>query len=117
MMGSAPMGGPMRLPDQARRMAAPAHWLPCDAVQDVDAKGPQAQGLRAGGRSVMGRMEVTGGERIAGGLDPQGAAFAVHARAAQAVRPPAKKKKAPAKNTKARAKRSTARKTKPKRRR
>ena len=94
---------------------APPHWLCYVLVPNADRAAETA--ARAGGKIVMGPMEVPGGDRIAGGLDPQGAAFAVHARAAQAVRPPAKKKKAPAKKTKARAKRSTARKTKPKRRR
>ena len=94
---------------------APPHWLCYVLVPNADRAAETA--ARAGGKIVMGPMEVPGGDRIAGGLDPQGAAFAVHARAAQAVRPPAKKKRAPAKKTKARAKRSTARKTKPKRRR
>src|SRR6266571_3410342 len=87
---------------------APPHWLCYVLVPNADRAAETA--ARAGGKIVMGPMEVPGGDRIAGGLDPQGAAFAVHARAAQAVRPPAKKNKAPAKKTKAR-------KTKPKRRR
>src|SRR3989454_9924476 len=100
---------------RSKSAEAPPHWLCYVLVPNADRAAETA--ARAGGKIVMGPMEVPGGDRIAGGLDPQGAAFAVHARAAQAVKPPTKKKKAPATKTKARAKRSTARKTKPKRRR
>src|SRR2546422_8222139 len=41
----SPMGGLMRLPEQARRMGAPPHWMPYVAVPDVDATVRQAQGL------------------------------------------------------------------------
>jgi hypothetical protein len=33
-----------------------------------------------GGKVIMGPMEVPGGDRIVVGNDPQGAAFALHAR-------------------------------------
>src|SRR3989442_12198072 len=52
MTGSSPMGGLMRLPEQARRMGAPPHWMPYVAVPDVDATGRQAQGLGARGDGV-----------------------------------------------------------------
>src|SRR3989475_4976315 len=86
--GTTVLGG---MYNKSADMPAPPHWLCYVLVPNADRAAETA--ARAGGKIVMGPMEVPGGDRIAGGLDPQGAAFAVHARAAQAVRPPAKRKR------------------------
>ena len=68
-------GGMMRKPST---MDAPPHWLHYVRVDDADAAVERAK--RAGGKVLNGPMDVPGGDRIAQLLDPQGAAFAVHAK-------------------------------------
>jgi predicted enzyme related to lactoylglutathione lyase len=63
-------------------MTAPAHWLLYVRVPDVKQSIEQIAGL--GGTILNGPMEVPGGDLIAQCLDPQGAAFAVHSKAARA---------------------------------
>src|SRR5258708_24313678 len=46
--GEGPLGGTMKLPDEARKMGAPPHWTSNVAVADVDATVAQARKL--GGR-------------------------------------------------------------------
>ncbi len=74
MMAGTPMGGLMRLPDEARRMGAPPHWMPYVAVPDVDATVRQAQAM--GARVYVPPRDVPPG-RFATLADPQGAAFSV----------------------------------------
>jgi predicted enzyme related to lactoylglutathione lyase len=90
--GTTVLGG---MYNKSADMPAPPHWLCYVLVPDADRAAETA--ARAGGKIVMGPMDVPGGDRIAGGLDPQGAAFAVHARAAGAAKAVAKQRKAPAK--------------------
>jgi len=54
-------------------------WLYYIMVQDVDAAAEPVK--TGGGRILNGPMEVPGGDRIVQCMDPQGAAFALHARA------------------------------------
>jgi predicted enzyme related to lactoylglutathione lyase len=49
-------------------------------VPDVDAAAERI--TAAGGRILNGPMEVPGGDRIVNAMDPQGAAFGLHARKA-----------------------------------
>jgi predicted enzyme related to lactoylglutathione lyase len=56
----------------------PPNWLPYMRVNDVKSAAGQVQ--QAGGTVINGPMEVPGGDWIAQCLDPQGAAFALHAR-------------------------------------
>jgi predicted enzyme related to lactoylglutathione lyase len=71
-------GGMMNKPAE---MPAPPHWLHYVQVPDsADAAAERA--TKAGGKVINGPMEVPGGDRIAAIIDPQGAAFAVHSKAA-----------------------------------
>ena len=54
------------------------NWLPYALVADADAAAETAKKL--GGKVLVDPMEVPGGDRIAVLMDPQGAAFAVHAK-------------------------------------
>lgn len=73
--GEVPYGGIMKKPEQMPQSA----WLYYTVVADMDAALGQ---VRAAGGTVMnGPMEVPGGDHVAQCLDPQGAAFAVHAKA------------------------------------
>jgi uncharacterized protein len=110
--GTRTIGGMYNKPAD---MPAPPHWLSYVLVPSADRAAKTA--ARAGGKIVMGPMDVPGGDRIAGGLDPQGAGFAVHAKPAPAVKAAAGKKRAPVKKRKASAKKTTARRARPKRRR
>lgn len=71
------LGGMYQKPAAA---PGPKSWLYYILVSDADAAARKATDL--GGQLLMGPMEVPGGDRIAVLLDPQGAAFAVHSRAA-----------------------------------
>lgn len=55
----------------------PSSWLFYTNVANADAAGEKAKGL--GATIFMGPMDVPGGGRITGGMDPQGAGFAVYA--------------------------------------
>ena len=75
--GETPVGGLMRLPDEAVEEGAPSHWLPYVGTPDVDGTVGRAEGLGAGvyvaPRDIpsVGRFAVLG--------DPDGAIFAVYA--------------------------------------
>ena len=76
------------------------YWLAYAAVANIDAAAAAA--TAAGGRIIVGPMEVPGGGRIAQVIDPSGAMFAVHSAAAAkaaapkpATKPPAAKPPAP----------------------
>jgi predicted enzyme related to lactoylglutathione lyase len=76
---------------------APPNWLPY--IRIADAKKAASLTTQLGGKIMNGPMEVPGGDLIAMGSDPQGAAFAVHslkaAATAGAAKKPAAKKAAP----------------------
>jgi predicted enzyme related to lactoylglutathione lyase len=59
-------------------MPAPPHWLYYIMVPDIDAA--TAKVTELGGQVLNGPMEVPDGDMIAQCLDPQGAAFALHAK-------------------------------------
>jgi predicted enzyme related to lactoylglutathione lyase len=63
--------------NRSPNMPAP-NWLSYVRVGDVKAAANKVQEL--GGRVLNGPMEVPGGDWIAQCLDPQGAAFALHAK-------------------------------------
>jgi predicted enzyme related to lactoylglutathione lyase len=94
---------------------APPNWLPYIMVKD--AKEATKTALKLGGKVMNGPMEVPGGGWITMGIDPQGAAFAVHSAASAAAPKKPAPKKAAAKKTapkKAAAKKSAAKKAAPK---
>lgn len=71
-------GGMMNKPAE---MPAPPHWMHYVMTRDsADAAAERA--TKAGGQVINGPMEVPGGDRIAAIVDPQGATFAVHSKAA-----------------------------------
>jgi uncharacterized protein len=57
-----------------------SYWLHYVLVESADAAAERAQ--KAGATLMVGPMEVPGGDRVAVLKDPQGAAFAVHSKAA-----------------------------------
>ena len=72
------------------------YWLPYAEVSSADAAATAATG--AGGRIIVGPMDVPGGGRMAQVLDPSGAMFALHSTAAPskaAAKPAAPKPAAP----------------------
>lgn len=75
--GEMPLGGIFKKPDE---IPGPPFWLYYAMVDDVDQKIQRVKDL--GGKILNGPMEVPGGDKIAQCLDPQGAAFALHSRAA-----------------------------------
>src|SRR5712671_5873487 len=75
--------------DKPLEMPAPPHWLCYALVPNVDSAAAVVQ--RLGGQVVSGPMDIPGGGRIAQCVDPQGAAFALHANAARAAAKPKRK--------------------------
>ena len=73
--GQSPIGGVMALPEEARKMGAPPHWLAYTSVADVDASVQQATKL--GGRVLAPAMNIPKVGRFAVLADPQGAVFAI----------------------------------------
>ena len=70
------IGGMMNKPPQLTHI--PPNWQIYFLVPDIDAA---AQRITAnGGKVVNGPMEVPGGDQVLNALDPQGAAFSLHAR-------------------------------------
>ena len=92
--------------NKPREMSAPPHWLCYALVPSAD--GAAALVQRLGGKVLNGPMDIPGGGRIAQCMDPQGAAFAVHANAPQAKAgpKPSRSAKKPAKKP-AKAKKAT----------
>ena len=71
------IGGMMNKPPEMANV--PPNWQIYFRVPDINAA---AERIKAnGGQIVNGPMEVPGGDWIVNGIDPQGAAFALHAKA------------------------------------
>jgi predicted enzyme related to lactoylglutathione lyase len=68
-------GGMMNKP---KEMQAPPSWLHYVLVDSADAAAERA--TKAGGKVIVGPMDVPVDDRVAVLLDPQGAAFAVHSK-------------------------------------
>jgi uncharacterized protein len=74
-----PYGG---IYNQMPEMQGPPAWLNYICVKDVH---PLTEKIKEhGGQVINGPMEVPGGDWITMGIDPQGAPFAIHHRAAKA---------------------------------
>jgi predicted enzyme related to lactoylglutathione lyase len=71
---SGPVGGVMKLPEDAKAMGAPPHWLPYINTPDVDATVRQANQL--GAKTLFGPHDIPNVGRFAVLQDPQGAVFA-----------------------------------------
>src|ERR1700752_4695665 len=72
--GKAPVGGLMRLPEEAKRTGARPHWMPYGAVADLEETVRHAQSL--GARLTVPPKDVPPG-RFATLADPQGATFSI----------------------------------------
>jgi uncharacterized protein len=70
-----PLGGVMKLPDEAAKMGAPPHWMGSVMVDDVDATVAQVKSL--GGKIYKEPDEIPTVGRFAIIADPQGAAMSV----------------------------------------
>ena len=81
--GDVPVGGVMTLPDQAKQQGAPPHWLAYIATADVD--GTVRDVSKSGGQVLHGPTDIPTVGRIAVLADPQGAVFAAHTVAGDAL--------------------------------
>jgi hypothetical protein len=73
------IGGMMNKPPEMAKV--PPHWLIYFRVPDINTA---TERIKAnGGKILNGPMEVPGGDWIVNAMDPQGAAFSLHARKAQ----------------------------------
>jgi predicted enzyme related to lactoylglutathione lyase len=70
-----PLGGVMRLPDEAAKMGAPAHWISHVQVEDVDSTAALTRKL--GGKVWKEPTDIPTVGRFAVIADPQGAAIAI----------------------------------------
>jgi predicted enzyme related to lactoylglutathione lyase len=70
-----PLGGVMKLPDEAAKMGAPSHWLGYVQVEDVDAAAALAK--KRGGKVYKAPTDIPTVGRFAVIADPQGAAIAI----------------------------------------
>lgn len=75
IVGERPVGGLMVLPEEAKEVGAPPHWLAYTNVDDVDATANRTEKL--GGRTLQPGFDIPEVGRIAILSDPQGAVFAV----------------------------------------
>jgi predicted enzyme related to lactoylglutathione lyase len=72
---SGPLGGTLALPEQAKKMGAPPHWLA--NVQVADADKTIARVRELGGRVLVEPMDLPKIGRYAVFADPQGATMAI----------------------------------------
>jgi predicted enzyme related to lactoylglutathione lyase len=73
--GQGPLGGTMTLPEPAKQMGAPPHWMAHVEVADVDRTVAHAKEL--GGRVFVDPVDMPKVGRFAVIADPQGASLAV----------------------------------------
>ena len=74
-VGETPLGGVMTLPDEAKKMGAPPHWLAYVAADDVDALTKKAASL--GAKTYMPPKDIPKVGRFSIIADPQGAVIAL----------------------------------------
>jgi uncharacterized protein len=74
-VGQTPIGGVMTLPEEARKMGAPPHWLAYIGTPDLDSAIQQAEAL--GAKVMVSPMNVPTVGRFAVLADPQGAIIAM----------------------------------------
>jgi len=73
--GATPVGGVMMLPDEARKMGAPPHWIAYVAADDVDALTKKAESL--GAKTYVPPQDIPKVGRFSVIADPQGAVIAL----------------------------------------
>ena len=74
--GGVPIGGVMKLPDEALAMGAPPHWLSYLSVDDVDVTAAKAMSM--GAKAYVEPTAIPGGGKFAVLTDGQGATFGIH---------------------------------------
>jgi hypothetical protein len=74
--GGIPIGGSMQLPEDARKMGAPPHWLAYVGTPDVDKTMSQATAL--GAKTYVSPQDIPTVGRFAVAADPQGATIAFY---------------------------------------
>jgi predicted enzyme related to lactoylglutathione lyase len=74
-VGEQPIGGVMRLPDEAKKMGAPPHWIAYTTVDDVDETVDEA--VELGAKLLKAPFDIPTVGRSAFLADPQGAVFSV----------------------------------------
>jgi len=74
-VGETPLGGVTTLPDEAKKMGAPPHWLAYVAADDVDALTKKATSL--GAKTYVAPMDIPKVGRCSVIADPQGAVIAL----------------------------------------
>jgi len=73
------IGGMMNKPPEMANV--PPHWMIYFRVPDINAA---TERIKAnGGKILNGPMEVPGGDWVVNAIDPQGAAFSLHAKKAE----------------------------------
>lgn len=75
MNGEKSLGGIMELPEQAKAMGAPPHWLAYISTPDLDRTVENAKEL---GATILHSMDIPQVGRIAVVQDPQGAVFSAY---------------------------------------
>lgn len=85
-VGEDSIGGVMQLPEEAKAMGAPPHWIAYVQVDDVDAACTQLTEL--GGRVFREGTDIPGVGRFAIVTDPHGAVFAIFAPAGDGMNKP-----------------------------
>ena len=75
MVGESAIGGLMTLPDEAKAMGAPPHWLAYIGTPDIGGTVSKAQEL--GGKVLMPVMAIPQVGQVSILQDPQGAVFAL----------------------------------------
>jgi uncharacterized protein len=73
--GQGPMGGVMTLPEEAKKMGAPPHWMAHVGVDDVDATVAKAKAK--GGKVYVPPTDIPTVGRFSVIADPQGATISV----------------------------------------
>jgi len=73
--GETPVGGVMMLPDEAKKMGAPPHWIAYVAADDVDALTKKAESL--GAKTHVPPQDIPKVGRFSVIADPQGAVIAL----------------------------------------
>jgi predicted enzyme related to lactoylglutathione lyase len=105
-LGKKMLGG---MYTKTKDMPGPSAWCSYIRVEDAQAT---TKKLQAAGAKVMnGPMEVPGGDWITQAMDPQGAVFAIHAKAKKAAAKPRATKRPAGKKKAARPAKKAARKT------
>jgi uncharacterized protein len=85
--GETPLGGVMTLPEEAKKMGAPPHWIAYVTADDVDALTKKAESL--GAKTHVPPRDIPKVGRFSIIADPQGAVIALFKGSGPEMAPPA----------------------------